>query len=49
MKNLILISIGLIISIPTFGGFVEDTVKREAPKFVSIESPFQNKFTNELI
>ena len=49
MKNLILISIGLIISIPTFGGFVEDTVKRESPKFVSIESPFQNKFTNKLI
>ena len=49
MKNLILISIGLIISVPIFGSFVEDTVKRGSPKFVSIESPFQNKFTNKLI
>ena len=29
MKNLILISIGLIISIPTFGGLVEDTTRRK--------------------
>ena len=49
MKNLILITIGLIISIRIFGGLVEDTIKRESPKFVSIESPFQNKFTNKLI
>jgi len=50
MKKIILILgilIGLSIGVSAEVG--EDTVKRESPKFVSIESPFQNKFTNKLI
>jgi hypothetical protein len=50
MKKIILI-IGILIgfAIGASAEVGEDTVKRESPKFVSIESPFQNKFTNELI
>ena len=51
MKNLILISIGLIISIPIFGGFVEDTVTRKnslTHKSV-IKKNFETSFTNELV
>jgi len=51
MKNLILISIGLIISIPTFGSFVEDTVKRKnsLTQRSVIKKNFETSFTNELV
>mgnify|MGYP006129823969 CR=1 FL=1 len=51
MKNLILISIGLIISIPTFGSFVEDTVKRKnsLTQIRDIKKNFETSFTKELV
>ena len=52
MKNLILISIGLIISIPTFGSFVEDTTKTSKNSLTQrseIKKNFETSFTKELV
>ena len=51
MKNLILITIGLIISIPIFGGLVEYTVKRKnsLTQKSEIKKNFETSFTNELV
>ena len=50
MKNLILITIGLIISIPTFGVLVEDTTRKNAltQKRVTKKN-FETSFTKELV
>ena len=49
MKNLILITIGLIISIPIFGGLVEDTTRRKNSPNSITKKNFETSFTNQLV